>query len=120
MRAHYNKRPVLRARRAALEPRAAFQGEVKILEQTRPSRIVAHITGDDRGSASTVGATFTVQLEPVETGTQVAFQVDYTLRGRLGSFGSAVLQGTVKKMTASFVECLQSALEQEADESSFS
>jgi carbon monoxide dehydrogenase subunit G len=80
------------------------------MERIPPSKLTASISGDDKGSASNVGATFSAELEPAGEGTRVAYRVEYSLRGRLGTFGSAVLQGTVRKMTAEFASCLEKAL----------
>lgn len=89
---------------------SSFQGEVKIIEITPPERLVARISGNDKNSASNLGATFSFDLSPIDMGTKVSYRVEYTLRGRLATFGSAVLHGTVKKMTAEFAACLQKAL----------
>jgi carbon monoxide dehydrogenase subunit G len=95
---------------------AAFRGQVQVLERTPASRLALKITGDDKGSGSSVAAVFSAEFTPVGGGTQVAYQVDYSLRGRLGTFGSAVLQGTVRKLTAEFVACLQEMIANDSGE----
>ena len=89
---------------------AAFSGQVTILERVEAEKLAARIEGVDTGSASTIGATFTALLAPLETGTQIRYTMDFTLRGRLAQFGLAVVQGTAKKITAEFARCLQASL----------
>lgn len=90
---------------------ASFNGTVKITEITPTNRIVAEISGDDRGSATSVKATFESLLEEVEEGTKVNYQMDLNLRGRLAQFGSAVVSATAKKMTAEFAKNLRKSIE---------
>jgi carbon monoxide dehydrogenase subunit G len=89
---------------------STFQGEVKVLERKPPRRLAARIRGDGRSSANDIGASFSAELEPIAEGTYVTCRVDYTLRSRLGRFGSSLLQGTIKKMAAEFAWCLEKAL----------
>jgi carbon monoxide dehydrogenase subunit G len=89
---------------------AAFGGQVKFVERTAPERMIAEISGLDRVSASLVKATFTGLLIPAEDGTQLAYEMEVALRGKLGQFGGAVLQATAKKMTAQFVQCFSQLL----------
>lgn len=93
---------------------AAFGGRVRIVEREAPRRMVAEVSGDDRTSATAVKATFTGVLEPEgEAATRIAYDLDVTLRGRLAQFGSAVVQGTAKKMAAEFARRLQEAIADE-------
>ena len=89
---------------------AAFAGQVTIIERTPSERLVAEVAGQDKGSASLVKATFTGQLSAAETGTQLDYEMDIALRGRLAQFGLTVVQGTAKKMTAEFAKCLTATL----------
>lgn len=89
---------------------AAFAGRVTIIERTPPERLAAEITGQDKGTASLVKASFTGQLRPTETGTQLDYEMDMALRGRLAQFGMTVVQATAKKMTAEFARCLTETL----------
>lgn len=87
---------------------ANFQGEANVIETTPPSRLVATVDGKDRRTSSFIKGTFTADLEPVESAaTEVAYQVDVAIRGRLGQFGSTVIQATAKEMTLAFVDCVQ-------------
>ena len=93
---------------------AAFGGQVKFVERAAPERMIAEISGQDRLSSSLVKATFTGTLIPAENGTQLAYEMDVALRGKLGQFGGAVLQATAKKMTAQFVQCFSQLLTEPA------
>lgn len=98
----------LKARVGAV--RAAFDGQVMIDERVAPERLVASIKAEERSLASYVDATFTSHLTPVEAGTQIDYEIDVTLRGRLAQMGYAPVRQAVKKMTAEFATCLQESL----------
>lgn len=90
---------------------ASFDGQVEILErQDNQRRIVAQVVGKDAISSTTVKAVFTSEVMPSDVGARVDFGIDVALRGRLATFGSAVVKGTAKKMTAEFSRCVQEAL----------
>lgn len=89
---------------------AAFAGQVTITERTPLERLVAEVTGQDKSSASLVKARFTGQLNRVETSTQLDYEMDIALRGRLAQFGLTVVQATAKKMTAEFSRCVTARL----------
>ena len=84
---------------------SSFQGEVTLTEQTYPpGRLVAEVSGKDKISASQVKAIFTGLLIAIEGGTQLDYEMDVALRGRLAQFGLVVVKATAKKMTAEFVK----------------
>lgn len=89
---------------------AAFDGQVRITERVASERMVASIKADDRSLASSVTATFVCQLKSVEAGTQIDYEVDMAIRGRLAQVGFAAVQAVARNMTAQFAECLQEAL----------
>ena len=91
--------------------KSEFTGRVTLTEAKAPNRIAGTVEGDDKASASSVKATFTGTLSPVEAGTEAAFQVDANLRGRLAQFGGPVITATAKKLTAEFAKCLKEKLE---------
>lgn len=91
--------------------RSEFGGTVILTEVDAPNRIAGTVEGDDKSSASSVKATFTGTLTPVEGGTEAAFQVDANLRGRLAQFGGPVITATAKKLTAEFAKNLRVQLE---------
>jgi carbon monoxide dehydrogenase subunit G len=90
--------------------RASFSGEVVITDQVAPELLKASIKAEDRSLASLVTGTFTSQLTPVESGTQVDYEVDVALRGRLATVGFASVQQVARRMTTQFASCLQEAL----------
>jgi carbon monoxide dehydrogenase subunit G len=85
---------------------ASFAGQVTITERRPLERLVAEVAGKDKGTASQVKAKFTGVLSPAESGTQLDYEMDVALRGRLAQFGMTVVQATAKKMTADFARCL--------------
>jgi carbon monoxide dehydrogenase subunit G len=94
---------------------AAFNGNVRFVEQTPPEKMVAEVSGEDKGSASLVKATFTGTLASDGDSTRLDYEMDVALRGRLGQFGGAVVQATAKKMTADFAACLGRLISQPVD-----
>jgi len=91
--------------------KSEFGGTVILTEVDAPNRIAGTVEGDDKSSASSVKATFSGTLTPVEGGTEAAFQVDANLRGRLAQFGGPVITATAKKLTAEFAKNLRAQLE---------
>lgn len=91
--------------------KAAFGGTVTLLEIEPPHRLVAAIQADDRRNASQVKATFTSRLTPITDGTEVAYTIDASVRGRLAQFGQAVAQSTAKKMAGAFGRCIQEKID---------
>ncbi len=91
--------------------KSEFSGTVTLTEVDAPNRIVGVVEGDDKASASSVKATFTGTLNPVNGGTEAAFLVDANLRGRLAQFGGPVITATAKKLTAEFAANLRAQLE---------
>jgi carbon monoxide dehydrogenase subunit G len=89
---------------------AAFAGQVTITERIPLERLVAEVAGQDKNSASLVKAAFTGQLSRIETNTQLDYEMDIALRGRLAQFGLTVVQGTAKKMTTEFARCVTAKL----------
>jgi hypothetical protein len=86
---------------------ASFNGQVRIVEQVPPERIVAEMDAQDKSSASLVKATFTGTLTAADGSTCLDYEMDVALRGKLGQFGGAVVQATARKMTAEFAACLE-------------
>jgi carbon monoxide dehydrogenase subunit G len=90
---------------------ARFQGNVKLVERdVVQRRMVAQVEGQDKTSGTSVKATFTSRLIETEGGTRVEYSLDVALRGRLATFGSAVVQATARKMTVDFARCVEEAL----------
>jgi carbon monoxide dehydrogenase subunit G len=95
--------------------RAAFTGKATITERVAPEHLSASFKADDRALASSVTGTFTVRLTAVEAGTQVDYDIDVAMRGRLAQIGFTAVQQTAKRLTVEFVKCLQATLTENAE-----
>jgi len=91
--------------------KSSFSGTVNLTEVDEPNQIAGTVEGDDKSSASSVKASFTGTLKPVDGGTEAAFVVEANLRGRLAQFGGPVINATAKKLTAEFAKNLRAQLE---------
>jgi carbon monoxide dehydrogenase subunit G len=91
--------------------KSQFSGVITLTEVEPPQKIVGSVDADDKSSASSMKATFSGTLTPVENGTEAAFVVDLNLRGRLAQFGGPVIGATAKKLTAEFAKNLREQLE---------
>ncbi len=90
----------------------SFDGKVTFTERIEREKLVALIEGQDKNSATIVGATFTGMLVSLEGKTRLDYEVDVALRGRLAQFGVAVVKATAKKLTGQFAKCLEAKLTQ--------
>jgi carbon monoxide dehydrogenase subunit G len=90
---------------------AAFDGTATLTEFDPPRRLAAVLVGDDKLIASLVKTSFLSTLTAVEAGTEVAYQMEVNLRGRLAQFGTTVVSATAKKMTAEFAQNVRTRLE---------
>ncbi|MQA99870.1 MAG: hypothetical protein GEU78_06195 [Actinobacteria bacterium] len=91
--------------------KSSFQGSVTLDASESPERLRASARGKDRASGSMATVTFDARL--IEAGTNlttVETTADVTIRGRLGSFGTGVIQATAKQMIGDFVSCVNSRL----------
>ena len=89
---------------------ASFSGVVK-LSDIDPGRAVT-ITGEGKGGAAGFakgGAK--VRLTPVEDGTELAYEVDASVGGKIAQLGSRLIDGFAKKMADEFFTRFQDALE---------
>jgi carbon monoxide dehydrogenase subunit G len=98
----------LQARVGAVK--AAFEGEATIEERVEPEKLLASFKAQDRKLATNVTGNFIAQLSAVEGGTQIEYEMDFAMRGRLATMGFSVVQRTAKKMTAEFARRLKEAL----------
>lgn len=96
---------------------ANFDGRVVIADMEPPRRLVARAEGKDKRTASMVSAAFTATLnETAPDETEVSYQIDVTIRGRLGQFGQGVIRETARQMTQAFATCVQARLAEKAAE----
>jgi len=89
---------------------ASFSGVVK-LSDIDPGRAVT-ITGEGKGGAAGFakgGAK--VRLTPVEGGTELTYEVDASVGGKIAQLGSRLIDGFAKKMADEFFTRFQDAVE---------
>ncbi len=89
---------------------ASFSGVVK-LSDIDPGRAVT-ITGEGKGGAAGFakgGAK--VRLAPNDAGTELAYEVDASVGGKIAQLGSRLIDGFAKKMADEFFTRFQDAVE---------
>jgi uncharacterized protein len=89
--------------------RATFVGEVTLDGAGSPDVIVANGEGRDRSTGSVAKVALEARL--AETGpevTTITSRADVALRGRLGQFGTGVIQSIAGEMIGQFAKCVES------------
>jgi carbon monoxide dehydrogenase subunit G len=99
---------------AILETRIAyikfkFAVAVAFVEKVAPELIVAKAEGTPLGIVGRLTATATATLTDTGDQTEVAYDIDVALAGKLGSIGQPVLRSKAKEMERSFVKNLNAA-----------
>jgi carbon monoxide dehydrogenase subunit G len=99
---------------AVLETRVAymtfkFKVSVEITNLAPPDTIEAKVEGTPIGVVGRLTATSRTQLTEADGGTVVAYSIDSTLAGKLGSIGQPVLRAKAKDMEKKFTERLRAA-----------
>lgn len=88
--------------------RASFAGTVSIDGRDGPERITASGEGRDRSSGSIAQVTLDARLDETEPNvTTITSSADVTLRGRLGGFGTGVIQSIAGEMIGQFAKCVE-------------
>lgn len=91
---------------------ASFSGTVIITQQTPPSQLEAALKAKDKNTASMVQGKFTSTLKDLSPRqTEVSYQIDVSIRGKLGQFGQTVIQDTAKRISAEFLTCVKGQIE---------
>jgi carbon monoxide dehydrogenase subunit G len=91
---------------------ASFGGSVTITSQSPPSAIEAAVNGKDKQTGSMVQGKFASTLKSLAADqTEVSYQIDVAIRGRLGQFGQTVIQDTAKRISAEFLSCVKAQIE---------
>lgn len=93
--------------------RFRFDISVEIVEQVRPERVVAKSEGKPIGSAGRLSSTSSVTLSETEGGTEVAYEIDMVMTGKLGSIGQPVLKSKAREMEKDFAANLIAAFTHE-------
>lgn len=100
--------------RAMLETSVAymkfrFKVSVEVTRMSSPDLIEAKIEGTPLGIVGRMTATSTTRLAEANGQTQVSYEIDAALTGKLGSIGQPVLKSKAKDMEKTFVERMRSA-----------
>ena len=91
---------------------ADFSGTVTITQQTPPTTLEAAFKAKDKMTGSIVQGKFASTLQSVAAAqTQVSYNIDVTIRGKLGQFGQTVIQDTAKRISGEFVGCVKAHIE---------
>jgi carbon monoxide dehydrogenase subunit G len=95
---------------------AAYRGELRIdsLDETA-HRATLHADGTDKRGQGSARATITSTVTETGGRTRVDVDTDFTITGRLASFGrGGMMQDISKRLLEDFANCLRSRLEQES------
>lgn len=97
--------------------KSRFELELRATERVEPSRLVISGGGRDPKIASQVKLTMTLEMRPAGDGTvtDVAYQADVSVFGRVATIGHFVIQAKAREMEAAFVQRVKAILEQGAD-----
>jgi carbon monoxide dehydrogenase subunit G len=91
---------------------ASFSGSVTITSRTPPTAIEASVKGKDKMTGSMVDGKFASALKPLAPNqTEVSYQIDVAIRGKLGQFGQTVIQDTARRISAEFLSCVKAQIE---------
>lgn len=94
---------------------ATFKGAVQLSDMNPPESY--RISGEGKGGAAGFakgGAD--VKLTEVEGGTELAYDVDASVGGKMAQLGSRLIDGFAKKMADQFFETFQTIVEGEPEE----
>ncbi|MGH2697959.1 MAG: CoxG family protein [Actinomycetota bacterium] len=90
---------------------SSFKGSVEVDRSEAPARLAAKAEGKDRSTQSMAKVGFSAALEEIGDGTtRVDAEADVSIRGRLGQFGTGVIQATATQMLNDFATCVNAAL----------
>jgi len=81
--------------------------------EERPPEYAAYTTqGDEGGKASRVSAKSMLSVAALETGqSEVNYDSDITITGRLGKFGAGVMTKMAEKMSEKFIAALRTGID---------
>ncbi len=100
--------------RALLETKVAymkfrFKVSVEVTRMASPDLIEARIEGTPLGIVGRMTATSTTRLADVNGETQVSYEIDAALTGKLGSIGQPVLKSKARDMEKTFADRMRAA-----------
>ena len=87
----------------------SFKVSVALTSVSRPDTIEAKVEGTPLGVVGRLTATAQTRLTEADGQTVVAYSIDSTLAGKLGSIGQPVLKAKAKEMEKKFTERLRAA-----------
>ena len=91
--------------------KSSFTGSVEVDPSEAPARLTAKGQGKDRSTQSMAKVGFSASLEEIGDGTtRVDAEADISIRGRLGQFGTGVIQATATQMLTDFATCVNATL----------
>ncbi len=97
--------------------KSSFSGSVQVDPSGAPARLAATAQGKDRSTQSMARVGFSATLEEIGDGTtRVDAEADVSIRGRLGQFGTGVIQATATQMLNDFATCANTVLAAPTDE----
>lgn len=82
------------------------QAKGTIVEADAPHHLVGEMVGEPTAMAGAFRARVAIDLEPVDEGTSVHYNMDLTLLGRLASLGEAIVRSTSQQLSRQFAENL--------------
>ena len=94
--------------------RFRFDVAVTLVRAEEPREIEARIEGTPAGMVGRLTATSVTRLAEEGTSTRLAYEVEATLAGKLGSLGQPVLRAKAKEMERIFAQRMRAALVAEA------
>jgi hypothetical protein len=91
--------------------KSSFTGSVEVDPSEAPGHLTAKGQGKDRSTQSMAKVGFSARLEEIGDGTtRVDAEADISIRGRLGQFGTGVIQATATQMLNDFATCVNASL----------
>lgn len=90
----------------------------EIVERSEPNHVVVEMTGETIAMAGAFQMRMTVDLQPAEDGTEVRYDIDITMLGRLGSLGQPIVRSSAKRISEQFSNNVRTYLEENGTTSS--
>jgi carbon monoxide dehydrogenase subunit G len=75
-----------------------------VLEAEEPRHLVGEMVGEPQAMAGAFRARVTIDLVPVNNGTNVQYIMDITMLGRLASLGEAIVRSTARRISMEFAD----------------
>ena len=89
---------------------ARFNGDIEIVEQAPPDRMVIKVHGQAPGSAADAVASMALR-DGSDGTTTMDYSADVNISGTLASVGARLIEGTANKLVAQTFDCIRAKLE---------